>query len=159
MGGTIDSSPEYDPAKKSIFDGSYISQALAQARLRVDVAIEPLMQKDSADLTASDRHMLLTACEHASESQIIVTHGTDTLIETARYLGERGVGGKTVVLTGSFVPLSQNESDGPFNIGYAVAAADLVGSGVWIAMGGRVFSWDNVRKNFENARFEKERED
>ena len=127
----------------------------AQARLGTEAVIEPLMQKDSADLTPEDRQLILDRCTTSPENRILITHGTDTIAETARYLGEKGVGNKTVVLVGSFVPLSQENSDAFFNLGYALAATQLLPRGVWIALNGEVFEWGNVRKNRDQGRFER----
>lgn len=89
------------------------------------------------------------------EDRILITHGTDTMSETAKFLGGKGVGNKTVVLVGSFVPLSQENSDAFFSLGYALSAAQLLPPGVWIAINGEVFEWNNVRKNREKGRFER----
>lgn len=153
-GGTIDSSPDYDPTKKSVFQGTYLPQMFAQARLPEEAVIEPLMQKDSADITTEDRQTMLDHCVQSPESRILITHGTDTIAETARFLGESGVGDKTVVLTCSFVPLSQPNSDAHFNLGYSMAATQLLPAGVWVAINGEIFAWDNVQKNREKMRFE-----
>ncbi len=152
-GGTIDSSPDYDSKKKSEFQGSYLPQALAQAKLDIQVILEPLMQKDSKDITAEDRELILKRCLAAEENGIVVIHGTDTMCETAHFLGESGVKDKTIVLVGSFVPLSQENSDALFNLGYAIASAQILPHGVWVAMNGEVFEWDNVRKDREKERF------
>ena len=154
-GGTIDSSPDYDPTKKSVFQGTYLPQMFAQARLSTEVILESLMQKDSADITSEDRQSILNRCVASPEERMLITHGTDTMTETARFLGERGVGNKTVVLVGSFVPLSQENSDALFNLGYALAATQILQPGVWIAINGEVFEWDKVRKNKEKGRFER----
>jgi L-asparaginase len=154
-GGTIDSSPDYDPKKKSIFQGTFLPQMLAQAKLGIQVVLEPLMQKDSADITAEDRKLILERCMVSPEQWIVITHGTDTMNETARFLSEKGVGNKTIVLVGSFVPLSQQNSDSFFNLGYAVAPVQLLPSGVRIAMNGEIFAWNNVQKNKEKGRFER----
>ncbi len=153
-GGTIDSSPDYDPTKKSVFQGTYLPQMFSQARLPEEAIIEPLMQKESMDLTAEDRQVMLDHCIQSSQDRILITHGTDTIAETAKFLGEKGVGNKTVVLVGSFVPLSQPNSDAHFNLGYSMAAAQLLPAGVWVAVNGEVFEWDNVQKNRDKMRFE-----
>jgi len=153
-GGTIDSSEDYDPTKKSVFSGTNMPAILKQARLNYEIEIEPLMQKDSADITDDDRQTILKHCIDSSEEGILITHGTDTMSETARYLGEKGFENKTIVLVGSFVPLSQEQSDAFFNLGYALASVHLLPHGVWVAMGGEFFSWDKVRKNKEKQIFE-----
>lgn len=154
-GGTIDSSPDYDPTKKSVFSGTYLPQMLAQARLSKEAIIEALMQKDSMDITTEDRQIMLDHCTQSPENKILITHGTDTIAETARFLGEKSTGDKTVVLVGSFVPLSQPNSDVYFNLGYSVAAAQLLPAGVWVAINGAIFKWDNVKKNRNKMRFER----
>jgi L-asparaginase len=154
-GGTIDSSPDYNPSKKSVFQGTYLPQMLAQAKLGIETILEPLMQKDSADITSEERRLILEHCLASPEDRMVITHGTDTMTETGKFLGEKGVGNKTVVLVGSFVPLSQENSDAFFNLGYAIASAQLLSPGVWIAMNGEVFEWNNVRKNREKGRFER----
>ncbi len=154
-GGTIDSSPDYDPKKKSVFQGTYLPRMFAQAKLGIEPILEALMQKDSADITVEDRELLLNRCIASPQERIVITHGTDTMTETARFLGEKGVGSKTVVIVGSFVPLSQKDSDAFFNLGYGLSAAQLLRSGVWIAMNGEVFEWNNVHKNKEKGRFER----
>ncbi len=153
-GGTIDSSPEYNPKEKSVFNGTNLSRTLEDARLTVSISHEPLFQKDSNDLDDIDRKQIWASCVNAPEDRIIVTHGTDTMTETAQFLGAKGVGSKVVVLVGSFVPLSQKDSDAVFNLGYALAAAHLLPSGVWVAMGGETYAWNNVKKNREVGRFE-----
>ncbi len=154
-GGTIDSSKDYHPDKKSIFDGTNVPAMIAQARLSSVVAHEPLMQKDSADITQSDWELILKHCLECDENSIIIiTHGTDTMVETARFLGSRTVPGKTVVLTGSFIPFSQEGSDALANLGYAVATAQKQTTDVWIAIDGQTFHWTNVRKNVEKNKFD-----
>ena len=154
-GGTIDSSPDYDPDEKSSFHGTYIPQALAEARLSGEVVLEQLMQKDSLDINAEDRELIRKRCIASPEERIVITHGTATMSDTARLLGKSDIGNKTVVLVGSFTPLSQPGSDALFNLGYAVASAQLLPAGVWVAISGEVFEWDNVRKNKEKGRFER----
>ncbi len=145
-GGTIDSSPTYEPNKKSEFEGTYIPGMLVQARVPSYITLEPLMQKDSSDMTDKDRKLILKRIEGAHESSIVLTHGTDTIVETARFL-ERKKLKKTIVLVGSFVPFSQEHSDALFNLGYAIAAAQAMSEGVWIAMNGEIFAPNGVRKN------------
>lgn len=126
----------------------------SQAKLGTEPIFEPLMQKDSADITDEDRQLILDRCIASPEDRMVVTHGTDTMTETARFLGQKGVGNKTVVLVGSFVPLSQANSDAFFNLGYGLSAAQLLPPGVWVAMNGEVFEWNKVQKNKEKGRFE-----
>ena len=112
------------------------------------------MQKDSADLTEEDRNLILKHCKSSPEKQIVITHGTDTMTETAHFLGESNIEDKTIVLVGSFVPFSQENSDAFYNLGFAMAAAQSLPPGVWIAMGGEAFEWNDVRKNKEKQKFE-----
>jgi L-asparaginase len=150
-GGTIDSSPSYSPDRKSVFDGSYMQRMITDARFTGRVSQQALMQKDSGDITDDDRHVMLEACRIAPERCIVITHGTDTIADTARFLGAEQPAGKTIVLTGSFVPFSQPHSDASANLGYSVASAQLLAEGVWVAINGEVFSWRNVRKNREKG--------
>lgn len=137
-----------------MFQGSNLPSILEHSRLTIDVELEPLMQKDSADITSEDRELILNRSVESEEDKIIVTHGTDTMVETARYLGEKGVGDKTVVLVGSFVPFSQEDSDAFFNLGYSFSAVQQLPAGVWVCMGGESFEWNKVKKNMEQQLFE-----
>ena len=153
-GGTIDSL-EYEQGEKSRFQGTYIPTMIALARLTIPVELEQVMQKDSSDITEADRQLILDRCEVASEDRIVITHGTDTMTETAKFLGEKNIPNKVIVLVGSFVPFSQPNSDALFNFGYAIAAAQTLAPGVWLAVNGDIFAWDKFRKNKEKGRFEK----
>jgi L-asparaginase len=125
------------------------------------------MMIDSLDMTDADRALIVEQCRMAAESRIVVTHGTDTMVETARVLaaafaeegppeGGRHVRGgqKTIVLTGAMIPYAFGSSDGLFNLGSALSFVQLLPPGVYIAMNGRYFSWDAVRKNKETGVFE-----
>jgi L-asparaginase len=107
-------------------------------------------------MTGLDRELLLKSCVESSEDRIVISHGTDTMAETARFLGER-IRDKTIVLTGAVVPYTFGSSDGLFNLGSALAYAQALPPGVYVAMNGRCFDWDNVRKNRSTARFEEAR--
>jgi len=153
-GGTIDSAEPYSPDKKSIFpSGTHIPEILEQSRVRSGVVVDVLMLKDSNDLTADDRNAILERCRWSPEQRVIVTHGTDTMTDTARFLGER-IKDKTVVLTGAMVPFVQENTDSLFNLGFAIASARRLPEGVFVAMNGRIFTFDNVRKNRELGMFE-----
>ena len=154
-GGTLDSSPDYDPKKKSVFKGTNLPAMLKQARLTVSVELESLTQKDSADITDADRRLMYERCNVAPEEHIVITHGTDTMSETARFLGEKNTQKKIIVILGSFVPFSQPNSDALLNLGYAIAAVQKLPPGVWVAMNGEIFTWDSIRKNKEKQRFER----
>ena len=154
-GGTIDSAETYDPAKKSVFSdsGTYLSRMLKESRVTADVQIEVLMLKDSNDLTEEDRFLISDRCIAAAEQHVVITHGTDTVRETAEFLGKR-LKSKIIVLTGSMIPFSIAHSDALFNLGYALASSQRLPNGVYVAMNGRIFEWNNVRKNKDIGVFE-----
>jgi len=153
-GGTFDK--QYDPITgQLIFVESVLPESLALARITDPTSFEPLMAIDSLDMNDTHRGQILSACERSAEHKIVIIHGTDTMRETAHVLGRAGLQ-KTIVLTGAMVPYRVASSDALFNLGFAVAVAQLNAPGVFVAMNGRVFSWDKVRKNktdgiFENA--------
>ena len=153
-GGTFDK--HYDPITgQLVFVDSVLPEALARARITDPTSVEPLMAIDSLDMNDTHRAQILSACERSAEHKIVIIHGTDTLRETAQVLGQAGLQ-KTIVLTGAMVPYRVASSDALFNLGFAFAVAQLNAPGVFVAMNGRVFSWDKVRKNktdgiFENA--------
>jgi L-asparaginase len=104
-------------------------------------------------MTGDDRQMILQQCRSAPESRIVITHGTDTMVETAGELA-RGMAGKTIVLTGAMIPYKFGSSDGLFNLGSALAFAQALPPGVYVAMNGRYFAWNRVRKNRKTGMFE-----
>jgi L-asparaginase len=153
-GGTIDSAEPYHSDIKSTFpSGSHIPEMLEQARVKSGIVVDTLMLKDSNDLTETDRQLILERCQTTPEERIVITHGTDTMPDTARFLGER-IRKKTLVLTGAMTPFVMERSDSLFNLGYAIAAARHLPAGVYVAMNGRIFDWNNVRKNKEVGLFE-----
>jgi L-asparaginase len=111
------------------------------------------MMIDSLQMTDIDRRVILERCAGAPEERIVITHGTDTMEATARVLGEK-LSGKTVVLTGAMVPYTFGSSDGMFNLGTALAFVQTLTPGVYVAMNGRCFSWNQVRKNRQEGVFE-----
>ncbi|MCJ7582319.1 MAG: asparaginase domain-containing protein [Candidatus Aminicenantes bacterium] len=131
-----------EPAVKRILD-----------RLNPDFQYEiiPLLQKDSLDLTDEDRKKIYDSCVHSSGDKIIVTHGTDTLIETARFLST--INKKVIVLTGSFKPERFFDSEAPINLGVALGGVSSLGSGIYVAMNGRIFTVDNVMRDPETGQF------
>lgn len=144
-GGTFDK--EYDELGGALsFKKTHVPEMLALGRCRVPVVLRTLMMKDSLVMTAADRRRILAACRRSPETRLVVTHGTDTLTETAAVLG-RGLTGKTVVLTGAMRPYRFGSSDGLFNLGSALSFAQVLPPGVFVAMNGRVFPWDRVRKD------------
>ena len=151
-GGTFDK--EYDELSGQLcFRHTHLPGLLTQGRCLLDYEITTLMLKDSLDIDENDREQIINACEQSPQSQIVLTHGTDTMSETARLLAGR-VPAKTIVLTGAMIPSSFGGSDGLFNLGSALAFVQVLPAGVYIAMNGQVFSWDNVRKNRTAGRFE-----
>lgn len=144
-GGTIDKL--YNPLQGQLgFSQTHIPAALEQGRCGVDLEIQQLCLKDSLEMTDQDRAQILEACRSSAHQQIIITHGTDTMAETARYLIAANPN-KTIVLTGAMIPLSVNGSDGLFNLGSALVAVQAMPTGVYIAMNGRVFNGAQVTKN------------
>ncbi len=151
-GGTFDK--EYDELEgKLYFRDSHLPEMLELGRCKLRVDIRTLMMIDSLEMTGSDRRIILENCLRCKEQNIVITHGTDTMEETARLLGEAAIP-KTIVLTGAMVPFKFGSSDGLFNLGSALAFAQSLPKGVYIAMNGRYFPWDNVRKNTKTGEFE-----
>ena len=151
-GGTFDK--EYDEIRgRLFFHDTHLSQLLEQGRCALDVEIRTIMMVDSLDMSDADRDLIAENCVRSPESRVVVTHGTDTMVETARVLA-RAVPGKTIVLTGAIVPIAFGSSDGLFNLGSALSFAQVLPPGVYIAMNGRCFDWDNARKNRETGRFQ-----
>jgi L-asparaginase len=152
-GGTFDK--EYDEIHGRLyFQDTHLPEMLEMGRCRVDVAVRTLMMVDSLEMTAADREVVARQCRDSPEDRIIVTHGTDTMVETARVLAE-SVPGKTIVLTGAMIPIAFGSSDGLFNLGGAIAAVQVLDPGVYVVMNGRVFDWDVVRKNRQTGVFER----
>jgi L-asparaginase len=152
-GGTFDK--EYNELDGSLyFKETHLPEMLRLGRSNVDVSIRSLMMIDSLDMTDTERELILDACTQCSEERILITHGTDTMDVTARALGKT-IAGKTVVLTGAMVPYKFGSSDGLFNLGSALAFVQTLPHGVYIAMNGHWFGWDNVRKNRSTGTFEK----
>jgi L-asparaginase len=144
-GGTFDK--DYDELAGSLsFRGTHVPEMLRLGRCRLRARVSALMMKDSLLMTRADRRRILEACRRASESRLVVTHGTDTMVETAAVLG-RGLAGKTVVLTGAMRPYRFGSSDGMFNLGSALSFAQVLPPGVYVAMNGLCFPWDDVRKD------------
>ena len=150
-GGTIDKT--YFDQKSAYQVGEpQASGVLERANVVVDYELVPIMQKDSLELDDSDREKIRAIIESDPSERVIVTHGTDTMIETARYLKQ--VPNKTIVLTGSMYPAQYRDSDAVFNLGCALVAAQILGHGVYIAMNGRLFDPQNSVKNVALNRFE-----
>ena len=151
-GGTFDKT--YDEIRGRLsFGETHVPEMLRLGRSRVALTVETLMMIDSIDMTEGDRARIVTRCVECAEREIVVTHGTDTMVETARALAA-GVTEKTVVLTGAMIPYAFGSSDGLFNLGSALSFAQVLPTGVYIAMNGQCFPWDRVRKNKEAGVFE-----
>jgi L-asparaginase len=151
-GGTFDK--EYmELTGELIFKNTHVHEMLKLARCRIDIKIRTLMMIDSLDMTEYHRNIILEKCRNSKEDKIIITHGTDTMAQTAEYLGKH-INDKTIVLTGALIPYAFGSSDGHFNLGSALAFAQSLPRGVYIAMNGRYFPYDNVRKNRVTGEFE-----
>ena len=152
-GGTFDK--EYDELSgKLYFRNTYVDEMLRRGRCGLDVDVQTLMMVDSLEMTHAQRAMIVRACRECDEAQIVITHGTDTMVETARAIAD-GVTDKTVVLTGAMVPYAFGSSDGLFNLGSALSFVQSLPVGVYIAMNGKSFPWDDVRKNRDAGVFER----
>ena len=150
-GGTFDK--EYNELDgKLFFKETHVEEMLRLGRCKIPVDVKTLMLTDSLEMTEQDRQKILEECRKSREERIVITHGTDTMEDTARALGT-SLAGKTVVLTGAMVPYKFGSSDGLFNLGSAIAFAQSLPHGVYIAMNGRKFAWDNVRKNRKTGEF------
>ena len=161
-GGTYDK--EYNERDGSLyFKDTHLREMLQLGRCRVDVEVRTLMMVDSLEMDDDDRAVILNQCRKCPSSRIVITHGTDTMEVTARVLGEamadktitdKAITGKTIILVGAMIPFAFGSSDGLFNLGAALAFAQSLRPGVYVAMNGRYFRWDNVRKNRDVGEFE-----
>lgn len=155
-GGTFDK--EYNLLTGELyFKETHMEELLSKGRNQAPVEITTLMMKDSLDMTIADREKIARACMYANEDRIVITHGTDTMTETARVLAGKvgqGLGGKTIVFTGAMIPIKFGSSDGFFNLGSSLAFAQALPPGIYVAMNGKYFDWDRVKKNRETGVFE-----
>jgi L-asparaginase len=152
-GGTFDKT--YDEITGTLsFKQTHVEEMLRLGRSSVPVTVDTVMLIDSLQMTEEDRLALAQRCRECVEAAIVITHGTDTMVETAAVLA-RNVPGKTIVLTGAMVPYAFGSSDGLFNLGSALSFAQLLPAGIYIAMNGTHFRWDDVRKNREKGTFER----
>ncbi len=153
-GGTFDK--EYDELDgRLFFKDTHISEMLKLGRCKLPVEIRTLMMIDSLDMSDADREIILQTCTRATENRIVITHGTDTMELTARKLGEARIP-KTIILTGAMIPYAFGSSDGLFNLGSAIAFVQSLPHGVYVAMNGRYFGWQKVRKNKTTGSFEEQ---
>jgi len=153
-GGTFDK--EYDELHgRLFFKETHVPEMLVKGRSRLSVAVTTLMMIDSLELGDAGRALVVEECARAAESQIVVTHGTDTMVDTARAIAAAALPGKTVVLTGAMIPYAFGSSDGLFNLGSALSFVQVLPAGVYVAMNGQHFRWNEVRKNRETGVFER----
>ena len=152
-GGTFDK--EYNELNGELFfKDTHMPEMLKLGRCKLDIEIRTLMMVDSLDMTEADRNIILDNCKRADTDKIIITHGTDTMVQTAEVLANE-IKDKTIIITGAMVPYKFGSSDGLFNLGSALAFAQGLPHGVYISMNGKFFSWDNVKKNKMIGEFER----
>ena len=151
-GGTIDKI-YFDELSQFEVGDSQVEYILTEGLAAFDFDVVSLMRKDSLEFTDDDRQKLKDFIEADEASHFVITHGTDTMVQTAKAIS--GIAGKSIVLTGALSPARFKGTDAVFNVGLAVAAVQLVEPGVYIAMNGQVFAADDVRKNRDKNRFEK----
>ena len=151
-GGTFDK--EYNEITGQLyFNDTHMNDLLDMGRSKVPVQIRTLMMVDSLEMTDEDRDLIAYQCLQCDENKIVITHGTDTMAHTAKVLAEK-IKDKTIILTGAMIPIKFGSSDGLFNLGSALAFSQTLPPGVYVAMNGRYFNWDNVRKNKQTGMFE-----
>lgn len=150
-GGTFDK--EYDEINgRLFFKDTHVNEMLRLGRCLLSTDLRTLMMIDSLDMSDTERQLILQSCQSCAEDRIVITHGTDTMEQTAHVLGEAKLN-KTIILTGAMVPYKFGSSDGLFNLGSALAFAQTLPSGVYVAMNGRHFMWDNVTKDRRTGEF------
>jgi len=155
-GGTIDK--HYIETDGSMdFVDSHIPDILKQGRNRQKITIDQVLFKDSLEMTAQDRELIATSCMNSPEKKIIITHGTDTMIETAKHIASSQaqlMAEKCIFLVGAMIPHEISYSDSTFNLGFALGAVSGMQNGLYIAMNGQIFAWDNVKKNRSIGEFQ-----
>ena len=150
-GGTIDK--VYFDAKSEYQVGApQVKEILKDSNVAFEYEVESILQKDSLEMTAEDRRQIRKIIERDSCGKIVITHGTDSMVETAKSL--IGIESKTIVFTGAMEPARSRYTDATFNVGCAIAAAQTLPTGVYIAMNGCLYEADKVRKNYDARRFE-----
>ncbi|MFN2267309.1 MAG: asparaginase domain-containing protein [Desulfonatronovibrio sp.] len=152
-GGTLDK--EYRQTDgELVLTKTHVNEILGLGKCTLKTSLEIVMLKDSLFMDQADRLKILQKCLDCTEEKIVITHGTDTMAETAGILGQ-DIKGKTIVLVGAMIPFTFRDSDAVFNLGFALSSVQTLKPGVYIAMNARIFSWENVRKNKESGEFEK----
>ncbi|MBX2926258.1 MAG: asparaginase [Saprospiraceae bacterium] len=153
-GGTFDKDYNYINGQL-YFKDTHLPEMFKRGRCTFDVDIKTLMMVDSLEMTEADRDIIIHNCRRSLYQRIIVTHGTDRMVETARHLAESNIENKTIVLTGAMIPYAfGTSSDGFFNLGSALAFVQTLPPGVYVVMNGRYFHWNKVRKNLDTGNFE-----
>tara|TARA_B110000438_G_scaffold208599_1_gene200412 strand:+ start:855 stop:1349 length:495 start_codon:yes stop_codon:yes gene_type:complete len=151
-GGTFDK--EYNELNGELFfKKTHLHEMLALGRSQLKVDIETLMMKDSLEMSDDDRNSIVQRCFESNEDKILITHGTDTMVKTAKLLASK-IDSKTIVLTGAMIPYKFGSSDGLFNLGSALSYLQSLPHGIYIALNGNIFNWDNVKKNKEQGLFQ-----
>ena len=152
-GGTFDK--EYDELTgRLFFRDTHLPEMLRRGRCLLDVETETVMMIDSLDLDDAGRQAIVERAKGCPEQNVLITHGTDTMVRTAEALADAGIDGKTIVLTGAMIPYAFGSSDGLFNLGSALSFVQVLPHGVYVAMNGQYFPWDRVRKNTASGCFE-----
>ncbi len=151
-GGTFDK--EYNEIEGKLdFEETHVPEMLKLGRSNLSIEVRTIMMIDSLEMTDNDREIILHSCRQCQEDKIIITHGTDTMPETAQYLAQANLD-KTIILTGAMIPYKFGSSDGFFNLGASIAFAQCLPNGVFVCMNGRYYNWDNVKKNKKTGFFE-----
>ena len=153
-GGTFDK--EYDELSgRLFFRDTHVPEMLRRGRARLDLAIETVFMIDSLEMNDAQRAAIVERCRVCGERAIVITHGTDTMVDTARAIANAALVDRTIVLTGAMVPYAFGSSDGLFNLGSALSFVQALPPGVYIAMNGHAFAWDECRKDRERGVFER----
>ena len=152
-GGTFDK--EFNEINGELFfKKTHLYELLKLGRSQLNVKVETLMMIDSLNMTNDERQYIVKKCQTEASHRLIITHGTDTMVETAKILAEH-IQDKIIILTGAMIPIKFGSSDGLFNLGSALAFVQILEPGMYITMNGRYFNWDNVRKNKKLGVFER----
>ncbi len=153
-GGTFDKEYNYITGKL-YFKDTHLKHMFERGRSTIDIDVKTLMMVDSLEMTDADREIMVHSCRRTKSDKILITHGTDTMVETATYIAKAGLEGKTIVLTGAMIPYAfGTSSDGFFNLGSAMAFVQTLVPGIYVVMNGRYFNWNNVKKNRATGFFE-----
>lgn len=153
-GGTFDKDYNFITGEL-YFKDTHLKEMFERGRCTIDIDIKTLMMVDSLEITVDDRAIIAHNCKRCLAKEIVITHGTDTMVETAKYLAKQKIQKKVIILTGAMIPYAfGGSSDGFFNLGSALAFAQALPPGVYVAMNGRYYNWDNVRKNRKTGFFE-----